>query len=210
MQTWPEMDHFQRTALPPDQRRWGPSTSIQTRMAPKWPQGNSPEILACLKTLHTDHVRVLVALANLGCRTVGYMPEAASGKPAPMAHPVRGYAAGPVNLDLALRGAKLCLCHAGKGTVGRGASVHGSAQGEQFLMARFIEHVGLGTNALARLRPLDYDALMPPSRRDGPIPNPAPAFATKYSGFSPAQQAVKLVYAFERLARHHSHTGLPR
>ena len=41
-----------------------------------------------------------------------------------MAPVVIGDAAGPVNLDLALRGAKLCLCHAGEGTVGRGTGVH--------------------------------------------------------------------------------------
>ena len=85
-----------------------------------------------------------------------------------------------------------------------------SAQGEQFLMARSIEHLGLGTNAMARLRPLDHAALMRPSLRNVPIPDAAQVFATKYSCFSPAQQAVQLVDAFERLTRHHSHTGLPR
>lgn len=83
-----------------------------------------PRDMGLFKNATTDHVRVLLALASLGCRTVGYVPEAPSGKPAPMAHAAIGDAAGPVNLDLALRGAKLCLCHAGEGAVGRGTGVH--------------------------------------------------------------------------------------
>ena len=85
-----------------------------------------------------------------------------------------------------------------------------SAQDEQFLMARSIEQLGLDTSALARLQPLDCAALVHPLLRDRPIPNAAQAFATKYSGFSPTQQAMELVDAFERLHPHDSHTGLPR
>lgn len=85
-----------------------------------------------------------------------------------------------------------------------------SAHGEPFLIARSIKHMSVGINALARLRTLDYAALMRPLLRDVPITNPTQAWATKYIGFSLAQQAVELVDAFERLARHNNHTGLLR
>ena len=199
-QTWPEFDHFQRGKLPDGQRWWGPAVSAHSGQDPVWPPAAGPRVFAYLKAQHPDHALVLKALLALGCVVECYMPEVASGKPPPVVHASLHYAKGPVHLSRALETAVLCINHAGEATVAA-ALLAGvpvflmPTQTEQFLAARSIEVAGLGLNASARQRPLDYAQLLKPLLANGTARQAAQAFAQRHQGFTPQQQARDLVDA---------------
>ena len=204
LQTWPELDHFQRGSLPEGGQWWGPATSAHSGIAPDWPSGAGPLVFAYLKAQHPDHVQVLKALVAMGCRTVCYMPEVASGMPMPVPDPLIVYAQGPVDLGLAFAQASLCICHAGEATVAA-ALLAGvpvfmmPTQTEQFLAARSAELACLGINASSRKRPLDYVSLIQPLLQDGTHRQGAMAFSQKYSAYSTLGQARELLNQIEGL-----------
>jgi UDP:flavonoid glycosyltransferase YjiC (YdhE family) len=202
--SWPEFDHYGREQLPAGQSWWGPSILPQTGTAPEWPQGNGPAVFAYLKSEHPDHALVLQALVKLGCRTVCYLPEVASGKPPPVVSPLISYARGPVNLSAALLDSELCICHGGEGTFAP-ALLAGvpvllmPVQSEQFLISRRIARSGAAINASELRRPLDYRAVIASMLGESSHRLAARAFATRYEGFTIEQQTLDLVDEFERL-----------
>lgn len=218
MQTWPELDHYQRKAWPAGLRWLGPALSTAGGQPANWPQGDGPRVFAYLKASHTDHAQVLQALVALGCSTVCYMPEVASGMAPPVVHPLLHYATGAVDLDDALGlpfsgashpgGCRLCICHAGEGVVGHsllaGVPVFMlPTQVEQFLLARSVEATGAGLNSAARKPPQDYlkalGLMLNRAAGSGRYRDASQALAAKYAGFSPVGQAVEMVDEFERL-----------
>jgi hypothetical protein len=202
--SWPEFDHYGREHLPSGQRWWGPSMLPQAGTEPEWPQGNGSAVFAYLKSEHPDHALVLQALVKLGCRTVCYLPEVASGKPPPVQSPLIHYARGPVNLSAALVESELCICHGGEGTFAP-ALLAGvpvllmPVQSEQFLISRRVARSGAGINASELRRPLDYGAVIASMLGESSYRLAARAFAKRYSGFTIEQQTLDLVDEFERL-----------
>jgi Glycosyltransferase family 28 C-terminal domain len=202
--SWPEFDHYGREHLPAGQRWWGPSMLPQAGTAPEWPQGSGPAVFAYLKSEHPDHALVLQALVKLGCRTVCYLPEVASGKPPPVVSPLISYARSPVNLSVALRDSELCICHGGEGTFAP-ALLAGvpvflmPVQSEQFLISRRVARSGAAINASELRRPLDYRAVIASMLGESSCRLAARAFAKRYAGFTIEQQTLDLVDEFERL-----------
>jgi UDP:flavonoid glycosyltransferase YjiC (YdhE family) len=204
--SWPEFDHYGREQLPSGQRWWGPSMLPQTGTAPEWPAGGGQAVFAYLKSEHPDHVLVLQALVKLGCRTVCYLPEVASGKPPPVVSPLISYARSPVNLAVALRESELCICHGGEGTFAP-ALLAGvpvllmPVQSEQFLISRRVARSGAAINASELRRPLDYVTVIASMLGESSYRFAARAFATRYAGFTIEQQTLDLVDEFERLMK---------
>jgi len=202
--TWPELDHYNRSALPPGQRWWGPSMLGNAAERPAWPAGNGPKVFAYIKSEHPDHEALLRALVELGCRTICFMPSVAAGKPPPVQSPLIIYARGPVELDSPLAQADLCVCHAGEATLAQ-ALLSGvplllmPMQTEQFLIARRVAQTGAGFNAAQGSRPVDYAALVVSLVRESSARVAAQAFAANHAGFTAQQQTDALVTEFERL-----------
>lgn len=203
MLTWPELDHYGRGVLPSGQRWWGPSMLPQAGLTPEWPAGTGPKVFAYLKSEHPDHEAVLKALVKMGCRTVCYLPEVASGRPPPVISPLINYSRGPVDLGTTLPDSELCVCHAGEATLAQsllaGVPVFlMPTQAEQFLISRQVERTGAGINAAAHPRPLDYAAVMSTMLGASRHRVAAQAFAQRYCGFTPRQHTHDLVNEFER------------
>jgi UDP:flavonoid glycosyltransferase YjiC (YdhE family) len=201
--TWPEIDHYGRTVLPAGQRWWGPSMLPHAGLLPNWPAGSGPQVFAYLKSDHPDHVLVLQALARLGCRTVCYLPDVASGRSPPVADPSIRYTRGPVDLGVTLAECALCICHGGEATLAQSLLAGVPllllpTQAEQFLIARRVGHTGAGINAAERARPLDYVMLIGAMLREPAYRLAARAFAQRYAGFTSQQHTVDLVDEFER------------
>lgn len=211
--TWPELDHYGRagpTGAPgspnsarAEQEWFGPAFLPSAGEAPIWPPGNGPKVFAYLKTADANHVHVLTALAQEGCRVLCYLPEVASGKTPPVSAPNLLYASGPVSLHAALAQAQLCVSHAGEGTVAS-ALLAGvpvlmlPMQLEQFLLARRIAAAGMGVNSAMLSQPLDWRRLV---RHMLTTPNYAlatQAFAARHHGYSAAGMASRLALALER------------
>jgi len=201
--TWPELDHYGRSSLPEGTRWYGPNFLPQTGEAPQWPAGEGSKVFAYLKTDHPDHAVLLQALADAGCRTLCYLPEVATGKPAPVLSPLIHYAAGPVSLGEAFADCSLCICHGGEATLVQ-ALLAGvpvlllPMQTEQFLMSRRVAQTGAGINAALLRRPVDWRALLRRMLDEPGFADAAATFAQRYAGFSQAQQVQDLVEAFEQ------------
>lgn len=199
--TWPELDHYERPAA--QAAHWfGPNFLPQAGAAPHWPAGDGPRVFAYLKAAHAEHGALLQALVEQGCRVLCYLPEVAGGAAPPVSSPLLHYASAPVSLELALREAQLCVCHAGEGTLAQ-ALLAGvpllmlPMQAEQFLAARRVARTGAGYNA-ALLQQPDWPALV---RRvlDGPAyRKAAQAFAARHQGFSQQRLNQELVALLER------------
>jgi UDP-N-acetylglucosamine:LPS N-acetylglucosamine transferase len=203
MLTWPELDHYCRDELPSGQRWWGPSMLPQAGLAPQWPVGTGPQGFAYIKTDHPEHVQLLKALVQLGCRTECYLPDVAAGKPAPVMSPLIHYARGPVDLGETLAQCALCICHAGEATMAQSLLAGVPllllpTQAEQFLIARRAGMIGAGINAAERPRPMDYAALIESMLAGPGYRTAAQAFALRYAGFTPQRQSHDLVDEFER------------
>lgn len=202
--SWPELDPYGRDVLPAGHHWWGPSMLQSGGEPPIWPKGKGANVFAYLKSGHPDHELVLQALVKLGCRTICYLPEVASGRPPPVVSPLIHYCASPADLALTLQDCELCICHAGNGTVGQ-ALLMGvptlllPTQTEQFLVARCVGKSGMGINAAERVRPLDYSALISTMLGETSYRNAARAFAKRHAGFTGARHTQGLVDEFERL-----------
>ncbi len=205
LQAWPELDHYHREPASANLRWWGPNISPNLGSAPEWPHGHGPEVFAYLNANHPDDAQVLAALARLGCRCVCYMPEVASGRPAPVVSPLITYAKAPVNLGTTLATCKLLICHAGASTLAQ-ALLAGvpvfmlPTQAEQLLMARSVAQAGCGISSEDTPHPRNYEKLLASMLGDSPHRQAARTFATKYAGFSPAQQVISLIDEIEKLA----------
>jgi UDP:flavonoid glycosyltransferase YjiC (YdhE family) len=206
--TWPELDHYRRGALPPGQAYFGPTFLPSGGEVPQWPPGDGPTVFAYVRAAHPDHVALLQALDQMGCRTLCYMPEVASGKPEPHPSPRIRYAQGPVDLSLALPQSRLAICHAGEATLAQ-AVLAGvpvmllPTQAEQFLMAMRVQESGVGINVAARPRPTPFGEILhelldPPAHAQAHA-QAARALAQRYAAFSHEGQTRALVDAFESL-----------
>ena len=199
--TWPELDHYGRTASSADW--YGPNFLARTGTPPHWPAGSGPKVFAYLKREHAEHAAVLQALASLGCRVVCYLPEVASGMAPPVASANIVYARAPVSLDQAMAEADLCVCHGGEATLVQ-ALLAGvpllmlPMQLEQFLICQRVDAGGAGVNS-ARLRgPLDWPGLVRLVLGDARFRAAAQAFAARYAGFSQHAMTAGIVEQFER------------
>ena len=203
--SWPEMDHYRRSTLPPGERWYGPTYLPGAGAPPEWPPGAGPLVFAYVKDAYADHPALLDALARSGCRTLCYLPDVAAGKPPPLTHPSIRYSRGPVDLARAFAEASLCICHAGGATMVQ-ALLAGvpclllPMQNEQFLLARQVERTGACINVGARPRPVDFSALVRELVADGPARQAARAFARRREGFSHEQQTLDLCDAIEAAA----------
>jgi len=201
--TWPELDHYGRSELPGGQRWWGPSMLPQAGLKPEWPVAAGSKVFAYLKSEHPDHELVLKALAKLGCRTVCYLPEVASGRPPPVSDPLINYSRGPVDLGVTFADCDLCICHAGEATLAQ-SLVAGvpvlllPTQSEQFLIARQVDKMGAGINAASRPRPVDYVSVIGSMLGATSHRAAAHVFASRYGGFTPRQHTLDLVDEFEQ------------
>ncbi|WBS00311.1 hypothetical protein OU994_18550 [Pseudoduganella sp. SL102] len=199
--TWPEFDHYGRTAA---EGEWiGPVTMPLGGTVPAWPPGTGPRVFAYLKHDHPAHGAVLQALVDEGCRVLCYLPEVAGGRPAPLASPAIAYSSQPVAIEAALHGAALCVCHAGDATV-----VQALLAGvpvlllpmhlEQFLLARRVESWGGGING-ARVKPDgDWHGAVRSLLDDDRFRAAAAAFAHRRGERTLLERAERVVDLFER------------
>lgn len=202
--TWPELDHYRRGALPEGERYHGPTFLPSGGQAPTWPPGDGPRVFAYVRSAHPDHAAVLQALAQLGCRTLCYLPEVAGGMTPPVVSAHIHYASGPVNLGQAFPDCQLVICHAGEATLAQ-ALLAGvpvlllPTQAEQFLMARCVDDTGAGVNAAQRQRPIDFKALIQQMLSAPGHTQAARAVADHYQAFTHEGQTLALVDEFESL-----------
>lgn len=202
--TWPELDHYARGALPDGQLYHGPTFLPCGGEPPQWPEGDGPKVFAYLRSSHPDHVAVLQALHEQGCRTLCYMPEVTAGQPVPLASTRIHYAQGPVHLGQTLPQCQLVICHAGEATLAQ-AILAGvplllmPTQAEQFLMAVRVEQTGAGINVAARPRPTAFKALINDLLTLPCYKHAAQAMAERHKDFTHEGQTQALVGEFESL-----------
>jgi UDP:flavonoid glycosyltransferase YjiC (YdhE family) len=203
--TWEELDHHRRGPLPEGQQYLGPSMSPATGEDPIWPDGDGPRVFAYIRHGHPDHLAVLQALAQEGCRTLVYMPEVAAGQPAPFQSPRIRYSQGPVNLDKALPGCAFMVSHGGAGAMTQSLlagvpSLLLPAQAEQFLICMRMHEHGAGINVPQTPRPPAFrhmirQLLDSPRHREA-----AQNLARKYASFNHTQQMQQIAQALTHLA----------
>ena len=206
--TWPELDHFQRGALPAGQRWHGPSLGAglgsEAGGPVLWPSGSGPRVFAYLKAAHPGHAQLLAALVQAGCRTLCYLPEVAAGMAPPVLSPAIRYAAAPVSLNAALASSELVVCHGGTATVAQ-AGLAGvpvlvlPMQPEQALLAQCVERGGLGLSAAADASVQQCAALVQRLLADATFALRGREFAACHAGFTPHGQTVELCDAIESL-----------
>jgi UDP:flavonoid glycosyltransferase YjiC (YdhE family) len=206
--TWPELDHYQRGALPEGQRYHGPTFLPSGGAAPEWPTGRNagdgPPVFAYLRGSHPDHLAVLQALDQAGCRTLCYMPEVTAGKPPPLDSPRICYSKGPVHMAQTLPQSRLVICHGGEATLAQ-AVLAGvpvmllPMQAEQFLMSQRVAASGAGINVAARPRPTPFGEILDTLLNKPDHARHAQALASRYASFDHDAQTVELVDAFESL-----------
>ncbi len=205
LSTWPEFDHYGRTA---HAATWyGPVYMALGGAAPAWPAGQGPRVFAYLKHGHPAHAAVLRALADEGCRVLCYLPEVAGCRAVPVDSPLIRYAPQPVALDAALAAADLCVSHAGEAMLAQALEAGVPVlmlpmQLEQFLAARRVEAWGGGVSA-ARMQPDgDWRTVVRTLLDDGRYRAAAAAFAQQRAGQTVLQRAQATVDAFERQLAH--------
>lgn len=174
--TWPELDHFDPALRTAADSFIGPNEDPADGMAPQWPAGDGPRVTAYLKAAHPLHAQVLQALVAHGCRVACYMPEVASGKPAPVSAATLWYAPRPLLLREALDGSRLLVCHAGHGTMiqalrARVPMLLVPMQNEQALIARRVHALGWGFDALTLGERPDFRSSIRTALALGPLPD---------------------------------------
>jgi hypothetical protein len=188
--TWPELDHYGRDTLPEGQSWLGPNILPSAGKAPPtWPAGDGPCVFAYVRGTHPDHLALLQALAQAGCRTLCYMPEVGAGQPVPLASPLIHYATSAVNLREALPQAQFTVCHAGEATIAQSLMAGVPLllmpmQAEQYLMACRGEALGVCLNAAARPRPTPFKAMIDALLHQPSYRAAAQTVAQRYAGFS--------------------------
>jgi UDP:flavonoid glycosyltransferase YjiC (YdhE family) len=219
--TWPEIDPFNRDApafAAPDSGSYlagaasarapctgwyGPAFLPAGGELPAWPPGAGPKVFAYLKTGHADHVEVLAALVQEGCRVLCYLPEVASGKAPPVVAANLAFARGPVALQATLAEAQLCVTHGGEATLAQ-AMLAGvpvlmlPMQLEQFLTARRIAAAGMGVNAAMLAKPVDWRALVRHLLSMPGYAAAAQAFAARKQAYKVEEMATRVAMALER------------
>ncbi|CAG0988694.1 hypothetical protein BURK1_02150 [Burkholderiales bacterium] len=203
---WPELDCYARGALPAGERWHGRGFHAGGGEAPRWPEGGGPRVFAYLKGAHPDVPAVLRALAARGCRTLCFMPDVESGKPAPVVDASIRYSDGPVDLASVLRECDLAVCHAGGGTVAQSLLAGVPLllmprQNEQGLNALGVVRMRAGVAAFPQPKPFDYRAALAALLDDGTARAAARAFAANHRDFSNARQTLDLCDAIESAAR---------
>lgn len=199
--TWPELDHYGRE----DGGPWlGPNLAPPLDGDVAWPEGSGPRVFAYLRASQAGSREALAALLRQGCRVLCYMPEVASGAPAPIQNPLLRFAPAPVSMHAALAACELVACHAGEATTAQ-ALLAGRpllmlpVSAESYLMARRVAQIGAGINAMAGPQEWDgfvRDLLQAPGYRDA-----AGAFARRHAGFDATRQAEALTDRFEEMVR---------
>ena len=202
--TWPELDHYGREEPGPGEPWYGPNFLPQTGGKPQWPAGAGPKVFAYLKSDHPDHVALLQALVSQGCRVICYLPEVASGRPAPVQSPLLTYAPGPVSLSETMQDCQLCVCHGGEATLVQSLLAGVPVlllpmQTEQFLMSRRVARTGAGINAAELPRPQRWPQLVQALLQEPRYRTNAAAFAKRYEGFTQGQQVEALLQVFEQM-----------
>lgn len=202
--TWPELDHYQRGDLPAGQAYHGPTFLPSGGQAPAWPVGDGPKVFAYVRSAHPDHLALLKALDDHGCRVLCYIPEVASGQPVPLSSPRIHYAPGPVHLGQAFSQCQMVVCHAGEATLAQ-AVLAGlpvlmlPTQAEQFLMATRLEETGAGINVARRPRPTAFGPLVAELLNRPQHAQAAKALAQRYQAFTHEGQTHDLVDELEAL-----------
>ncbi len=201
--TWPELDHYDRRGGGP----WlGPNLPQPAGGRAHWPAGEGARVFAYLRHSIPESTQILQALVRRGCRVLCYMPEVAAGAPKPVDSPLLAYAPAPVALPEALAQCELVVSHAGEALVAQ-ALLAGRPllmlphAAESFLMARRVEQLGAGINAMGRPRPRDWDALVANVLEEPGWRAAAAAFAWRYADFDPARQLEDLADRFEAMLR---------
>jgi len=199
--TWPELDHFGREQGGP----WlGPNLPPAAAWRPQWPAGNGRPVFAYLRRAAPASSEVLQALVRQGCRVLCYMPDVASGAPAPVESPQIVYAPAPVALPEALAECALVVSHAGEALVAQ-ALLAGRPllllphSAESFLMARRVALMGAGINAMQLARPRDWEKMVAALLQEPACGEAAAGFAQRYRDYDPQRQAEDLADRFEAM-----------
>ncbi|NVM78296.1 UDP:flavonoid glycosyltransferase YjiC (YdhE family) [Duganella sp. SG902] len=199
--TWPELDHVEGRA---DAHWFGPSFVTQGGLAPRWPEGDGPKVLAYLKGAHAGQAPALAALAAEGCRVLAYVPEVAAGARPPVISERILYAEAPVALPQALAEADLCACHAGDATLAQ-ALLAGvpllmlPSHTEQFLSARRVAMAGAGYNAALLTPESDWRPVVRSLLNDPCYRAAARDFAARHQGFRQQEMNQAMARRLEAL-----------
>ncbi len=201
---WPELDHYAGRGRSTAEYR-GPDSEFVPGVSPQWPDAKGPRVFAYLRANHPEHGAVLRGLIKQGCATLCFFPDREASSSTPEASEQLRYCAMPVDMKQALAECELVVCHAGHATLAQTMrsgvpSLMLPTQTEQFLLARQVERFGVGINAAALPRPVDYAALIGQLMRpDSSHRAAAHEMAQRYRRFDPAALTTEIVLAAESL-----------
>lgn len=143
--SYAELDHFERNAVMQPIRYCGPIRIEGQGISAPWPEGKGAKVFVHLKTSNSNTGAIIGALADLGCRTLAYIPN----------HPARSadgqtISNAPFNLLEVASDSDLAITQGNLSTslffVERGVHVLSSPETlEQALTARRITKMGFGS-----------------------------------------------------------------
>lgn len=197
--TFPELDSYGKR---PPSGYWGPGFDVESGDEAAWPPGEGPRIAIYLRQF-----RQLDDLIDAMCagryRVVAFLQGIEAARSARLAGSTRRVSPRPVRLASLLPQCDLFVSHGGSACIG--SLLAGvpqlvfPGQYEQYITARRIEQLGAGTwigsdddaatVAAGLRRVLGSDAFATAAR----------AYARRYSGYTPAEQARRIVKRLEQI-----------
>ncbi|HXF79609.1 MAG TPA: nucleotide disphospho-sugar-binding domain-containing protein [Usitatibacter sp.] len=196
--TFPELDSY---GSRPASGYWGPGYNIETGVPVAWPAGSGKRVGVYVRKRVPQLDSLIAALCEQDHRVTAFIPDLEPARAARLASPRRRVSERPIQLAPLLRDCDLFVSHGGSATIGTLLTgvpqLVFPGQYEQYITARRMEQLGVG----AWFTPDDDDVAQKMARvlGDPSYAEAARKYARGYAGYSPGEQARRIVMRIEEI-----------
>ncbi|HEX4331814.1 MAG TPA: nucleotide disphospho-sugar-binding domain-containing protein [Usitatibacter sp.] len=196
--TFPELDSY---GSRPAAGYWGPGYNIDTGVPAAWPAGSGKRVGVYVRKRIPQLDSLIAALRDQDHRVTAFIPDLEPARAALLASPRRIVSDRPIHLAPLLRECDLFVSHGGSATIGTLLAgvpqLVFPGQYEQYITARRMEQLGVG----AWFTPDDDDVAVKMARvlEEPSYAEAARGYARGYAGYSPAEQARRIVKRIEEI-----------
>ncbi|HST01663.1 MAG TPA: nucleotide disphospho-sugar-binding domain-containing protein [Usitatibacter sp.] len=197
--TFPELDSY---GSRPASGYWGPGYNIETGTPVSWPAGSGKRVGVYLRRNVAQIDHIITALREHDVRVVAFIPDLQASRAALLACPRRIVSDRLVRLAPLLRDCDLFVSHGGSATIGTLLTgvpqLVFPGQYEQYITARRVQQLGAGE----WLAPDDLAVSAKMARVLGgaSYTQNARNYARAYEGYTPREQARRIVKRVEEIA----------